>query len=302
MKIAVVGCGAMGTLFSGKLSEDNEVIMIDTYHSLVEKINKDGIEIISIEGTKNYYPKAYLSGQYLEVVDLVIMFVKSTQNIAAITENKAIVGKNTIVLSLQNGSGNDKDLEKYFDSKRIVIGNTLYNCVSKGFGITDNRGKGITTIGSLVGNDEVCKTVQNVLLKAGFETKINDNIQQVIWHKIFINCTLNPLTSIFNCKIKTVYENKYIWNILCETLKEAILVAKNDGSQFNYDEILLEIRQIINSIGNGYPSMQQDITNRRYTEIDKINGAIVRVAYENGINVPYNEFIVNAIKALEKLY
>ena len=116
------------------------------------------------------------------------------------------------------------------------------------------------------------------------------------------NITFNPLCAIFNCKIKVVYENKYIWDIAKEIIFEACEIAKLEGVNLDYEEVLEEIRKKVYSYAKAYPSMHRDVEKRRFTEIDNLNGAIVKIAYKNGYKVPNNTFVVNAIKAIEKLY
>ncbi len=302
MKIAIIGSGAMGSLFGAYLSKKNDVYMIDISQDAVNKINNFGICIEEQDHSKEYYHiNAFLSGECKIICDLVILFVKSTQNIAALQKNLAIIGSNTILMSLQNGSGNDKDMARFVDKKQIVVGNTLNNCVTLENGNVYHSGCGLTIIGSLVNSDNV-KVCANILKESSFETKIDNDINKVIWHKLFTNATLNPITALFNTKIKVCRENKDMWTLVENVLKEAILVANHDGCNFDYNEILKEIYDTTIRVGSGYTSMAQDLMNKRYTEIDKINGAISNLAYQYGIETPYNDFLVTAIHAKEKMF
>ena len=110
MKIAVLGAGAMGCLYGAYLSQENEVIMLDSNPEKVEKINKKGITVIEENGTSRDFTnvKAYLSGECTEVVELVIVFVKAPQTIDALLMNIKLFNEHTIVMTLQNGTGNDR--------------------------------------------------------------------------------------------------------------------------------------------------------------------------------------------------
>lgn len=302
MKIAVIGCGAMGSYFGAKLSEKNEVVYIDTFEKTVSTLNEKGITIKEKDGETHYNAPAFLSGKFDQPVDLVILFVKSTQNMAALSQNEKIITPNTIVMSLQNGFGNDREISRFVDPKNIVIGNTLINCVTEEIGVTKKSGDGLTVVGSLVDNKKNVLTARLCLQQAGIVTDISEDIKLAIWKKIFVNATLNPLTALFGCKIKVVYENKNIWQIAEKIVEEAIVVARKDGCEFSFHEVLNELKLACINVGNGYTSMYQDVQNKRFTEIEKINGQIVNLAYKYNVQVQYNEFVVNAIKAIEKLY
>ena len=113
MKIAVLGAGAMGSIYGGHLSINNDVYMIDKKEELVEKISADGLKLYENDKDIVYYPKALLSSEGIGEVDLVIIFVKALYSRAALMENKAIIGDNTYVLTLQNGAGHEDIIEEF---------------------------------------------------------------------------------------------------------------------------------------------------------------------------------------------
>jgi 2-dehydropantoate 2-reductase len=302
MKIAVIGCGAMGSYFASHLSTAHEVVCIDTYKKKVEAINQNGILIEENDERKNYFVKAYLNGEYDGEVDIVVLFVKSTQIVSALEQNKNLFHENTVVLSLQNGLGNERDIQKFVKPENIIMGNTLINCVSKDITYVKKSGNGMTYVGSLVGNKKMAIACKICLQQAGFSTEQSDDVHKMIWWKLLVNCTLNPLCAMFRCKIKNCYENKYIWGILDRILKEAVDVARLDGVDFDYEKAEEHVKEAVYNVGKGYPSMYQDVEAKRMTEIEKINGAIVNLAYKYGYSAPYNEFVLNSIKAIEKLY
>ncbi len=302
MKIAVIGCGAMGCYFGAKLSEKNEVVYIDAFPKTVDILNERGIIVKENDEEKKYNAPAFLSGKFDQPADLVVLFVKSTQNMAALSENEKLFTPNTIVMSLQNGFGNEREISRFVDPENIIIGNTLINCVTESVGITKKSGEGLTVIGSLVGNKKTALTARLCLEQSGIITDVSDDIKRVVWKKIFVNATLNPLTAMFGCKIKVVYENKNIWKLAEKIVEEAITVARKDGCEFSHNEVLEDLHKTCVNVGKGYTSMYQDVENKRFTEIEKINGQIVNLAYKYNVQAPYNEFVLNSIKAIEKLY
>ena len=123
MKIAVLGSGAMGGLYSSYLSRHNEVTVIDVNAALVEKVNAEGLEVQEPDGTSNvFHPHAVLSTEGMEPVDLIIVFVKAMFSEGALNNNKGIIGPDTYIMTLQNGSGHEDLLGKFVPQDHIIIG------------------------------------------------------------------------------------------------------------------------------------------------------------------------------------
>ena len=146
MKIAVLGSGAMGGLYSSYLSRHNE----ETVNAaLVEKVNAEGLEVQEPDGTSNvFHPHAVLSTEGMEPVDLIIVFVKAMFSEGALNNNKGIIGPDTYIMTLQNGSGHEDLL---VPQDHIIIGTTQHNASVAGLGVTKHGGSGMTHMGCVVG-------------------------------------------------------------------------------------------------------------------------------------------------------
>lgn len=124
MKIAIIGSGAMGCLYGAYLSKKNKVIMVDVVDKVVDTICEKGITIKENDGSEHHYKEnitAYHSGKCHEKVDLIIMFVKSTYLEDALEQNKDLFHDDTIVMSLQNGAGNDRKIENMLKKKILLL-------------------------------------------------------------------------------------------------------------------------------------------------------------------------------------
>ena len=302
MKIAVIGVGAMGSFYAAKLSKTNDVIAFEHFENKINLINKEGINLIEDNFTTNYHVRCFKDGEVSQAQDLVLVCVKATQTQEAIKANIGLVGPNTIVLTMQNGLGNAKDLAKYVDPTNIVVGSSKVVLSNVDMNSVKVIGNGLTYIGSLTGDKKDVLLCKVVFDKASFECEVDDDIQKLVWTKVLVNSVINPLCAIFKCKIRVIYENKYIYDIATRLLEEGLKVAKLDNVDINYEDILAELKNTIYSTGNGYASMYFDVTNSRITEISKLNGQLVTIAYKNKLDIPYQEFVVNAIYAMEKLY
>ncbi len=304
MKIAVIGAGAMGCLYGGYLSQKNQVVMIDAYAPQVEAIQKNGIVIEKLSGECKQYTNlsASVSGEYTQVVDLALLFVKSTFTEEALAENCKIFGENTIVMTLQNGAGNDRKMEQYASEHNIIIGTSKHNAINLGGGRTKHSAKGTTTIGSNHGAEDTLAVVQALFQQAGFEIEIAADIQRIIWSKLFVNLSVNTFTALIETPIGYMVQDKYAWDFAKRLIYEAVEVAEADGTYFDRREVLEMVHKVCEDAGQGYSSMYQDRQKRVKMEIDAINGAIVEQAKQYGVPTPYNSIIVDLIHALEGAY
>ncbi len=304
MKIVIIGAGAMGCLYGAYLSKKNEVVMLDSFEPQVEAINQNGITVLEEDGKEYNYKnvKACKSGEYHESADLVIVFVKSTFSEDALRDNKALFANHTIVMTLQNGAGNDRKIAKYVSKKNIVIGTSKHNSVNMGGGKVRHSGTGETTIGSNVDAKKTLEILEKTLIDCGFKAEITDDIQRIIWSKLFVNLSINTFTAITRSPIGSMIDNKYAWDFAEKMICEAVDVAEADGTHFSYMEVLNMVHHVCEDAGKGYSSMSQDVMNCRRTEIDAINGAIVEQARLYNVPVPYNTLIVDLIHAIEGAY
>lgn len=301
MKIVVIGAGAMGCLYGAYLSKENDVTMVDAYAPQVEAINAKGITIKEADGTEQHFPnvKACISGSCHEKADLAVVFVKSTHTESALEENQELFGENTVVMTLQNGAGNDKKIGKYVRAENIIIGTSKHNSVNLGNGVCRHRGSGVTTIGSNYGPIPALPLIADTLEKSGFKAEVSDDIQRIIWSKLFVNLSINTFTAITQTPIGYMLEDKHAWNFAKRLIYEAVQVAEEDGTYFDRRAVLESVRQVCIDAGQGYSSMYQDVKRGVPTEIDAINGAIVEQAKLYGVPVPYNSLIVDLIHAIE---
>lgn len=304
MKIVIIGAGAMGCLYGAYLSRKHEVIMLDSYQPQVDAINSNGVTVLEEDGSEQHFKnlKAYISGEYHEVADLIIVFVKSTFSDDALQLNKKLFGEHTLVMTLQNGAGNDRKIAKYVNKKNIIIGTTKHNSVNMGSGKVRHSGHGETTIGSNLKAVKNLEKIKTVLEECGFIAEVTDDIQRIIWSKLFVNLSINTFTAITRSPIGSMIENKYAWDFAEKMICEAVNVAEADGTHFSYMEVLNMVHHVCEDAGKGYSSMSQDVMNCRLTEIDAINGAIVEQAKLYNVPVPYNSLIVDLIHAIEGAY
>lgn len=302
MKIGIIGAGAMGSLYGGLLSKKNDVYLIDIWKEHIDCINKDGLKIVEDKVENIVYPKATTDSKLVPHLDLVIVFVKSIHTLKAIQSNQDMICDDTVVLSLQNGYGNTEDIETVVKRENIIIGTTSHGATLLGPGKIKHAGVGMTYIGSL---DEKSKykaeKIKEIMEYCGIGTEVSENILELIWSKLIVNIAINPLTAILKIENGKLLESSYSLGLMKDLVYESVSIAKELGLNFEKDETLEKVKNVAKNTYSNKSSMLQDILNKRETEIDKINGAVVKVGEKVGISTPINSTIVKLVKSINDL-
>ena len=300
MKIAVIGAGAMGSIYGGRLSKHNEVYLIDTQKAIADKINQDGIVLQENGKDVSYYPKAACNAAEVGKVDLVILFVKALYSKAALSGNQDLIGNDTYIMTLQNGGGHEDLISEYVSKDKVIIGTTEDNGAVLAPGYVRHGGAGKTNIGMLVEDKHgFLDKVKESFDECGFVTVIHDNIQELIWNKLFTNVSLSVLTGILQVDMSYIAKNSHAWFMTEQLVKEAVAVAKGLGLDFNADELLEKIKTVSLNSPNGYTSIYADLRDGRKTEVDTISGFVVKASKKCNVPAPTHEIMVELVHALE---
>ncbi|HQH88448.1 MAG TPA: 2-dehydropantoate 2-reductase [Rectinema sp.] len=305
MKISVIGSGAMGSLFGGNLAIAGEnVVLYDVYREHIDTVNKEGLSIEDAETGKItvVHPQASSDPESVKNSDVLLIFVKSTNTESVANQFKSFAAPHTIVLTLQNGLGNDAILVKHFGIERTAIGVTSQGATFLGPGKIKHAGKGPTHITMADGNKTKLQDLAAALGRAGFETYISDEVTSLVWSKLIINVGINALTALLNVKNGQLLEYEDIKQVMADLVKEALIVVKKKGIQLIYDDPLAQVYEVARKTASNSSSMLQDFQKNRPTEIDFINGAVVNEAQKLGISVPVNETVTRIVRTLDVLH
>ena len=290
----------MGSIYGGHLSLKNEVYLVDTNAVVVEHLQKEGLKLQENGKDNLYYPKAVTSTEGLEPVDLVILFVKALFSKAALSGNRGIIGPDTYVMTLQNGSGHEDILGEFVPQDHIIIGTTNDNGAILGMGHIRHGGVGETNIGMLTEDKEgFLPKLKEALDSCGFATTIQESIQQLIWDKMFTNVSLSAVTAILSVEMGYIAANEHAWYLAERLVREAAAVARGMGLKADDEKLLTKVRETSEGSPNGVTSICADIRAGRKTEVDTISGSVVRASKKCGVPAPTHEFVVEMIHALE---
>ena len=314
MKITVVGPGALGCLVGASLVKaGEEVWLLDKIPERARKLNNNGIRVEGI-GDFSVKIKATCDAKDIGLSDLVIICVKSYDTESAVKEAKPAIGDNTLLLTLQNGLGNEEAIAELVGQEKVIGGVTSHGSTYLGDGRVRHAGKGETIIGRWYtppARKDVNKwyiprrrleEVAAALKKANFETKISDNIKDVIWSKLIINVGINALGAITRLKNGDLFEYEWARNIMKQAVMEAVKVAKRRRIDLIYSDPVKKIESVCSSCGNNICSMLQDIIDGEKTEIDYLNGAIVTEGGSLGTPTPVNSVLTDLVKTIEASY
>lgn len=302
MKVAVVGAGAMGSIFASRFHNSGlDTVLVEVSQPLVDKINADGVAVVRGDDEAVTRVPATTEPASVGPVDLVVFFVKCYHTASAAEGARALVGDGTVVASLQNGWGNGDVLAAAYDPARVAVGVTYNSGTVLELGRVAHPGVGPTYIGSFDGGPDVAAPLREALDAAGFEVHVSERIRPEIWKKLILNAATLPTAALTGMNAGTLTAHPGMKELVSETAREAVAVARALGYEIDADERIDYIHTLLEKAGPTKASMLQDFEAGRRTEVDVINGAVVRAAEENGVDVPLNRAFVALVEGWESL-
>ena len=305
MKVAVVGAGAMGSLFGAMLAEaGNDVWLYDVWLEHVQTINQDGLRIEREGKTCTVEIKATVDPQQIGRAELVIIFVKSSRTNLAAETAQTIAGSDGFVMTLQNGMGNAEVIAGFIKPERILAGTTSHGATLLGPGSIRHAGSGPTTIGAWSQTEDGLQRAGQLaefFNRAGIKTESVADVRSVVWNKLLINIGINAISALTNIKNGQILDLEITRELSRNAVAEAINVARVENIKVQ-DDALDRVFKVAAATALNRSSMGQDVDNRRQTEIAAINGFIVREAKRLGLQAPVNFALTALVRTLEYHY
>ena len=306
LKIAIVGAGALGGTFGALLTDAGfDVTLVEIDKRRVEAIKKNGIVLHMPDGTvKNVKVKITDNPKTVGIVDIVQISVKGYHTYSAAKTALPMVGDNTYVLSVQNGIGNLEVIASVVGKEKVIGGVTAHSAMAISFHeIKYTGGIGGVWIGRYDGKkDKKLEEIAKIFNEAGFTTEIIEgNVEVPIWRKLLANVSCNAVAAITGFTGNQLLGCEHTRELIIKLAEETAEVAKAKGLKFdelNYAGAF--VLKALSGVKDNKISMLQDIEAKRRTEIDTLNGAIVREGKKYGVSTPYNETITLIVKALEQ--
>jgi 2-dehydropantoate 2-reductase len=312
MKFLILGSGSIGSVFGGFLAKAGHTVFLLGRKPHVQAINKRGLLIDGIWGKylvdnlKGYTSLKELAQNSETPFDLALLTVKSYDTEIILKEYKKYFSETPPVVSLQNGLGNIEKVAKAVGIKKTIGGRVIFGVefVEPGHvRVTVSADR--TLIGGIGGslNKSFLEMLAGTFNNAGIPADVTEEIKKFIWGKVFYNCSLNGLASIINVNYGKLLSSASTKLIMSNLIEEVFKVARAENISLDwqtpseYARLLFE--ELIPKTFEHHPSMLQDINRGKRTEIDALNGAIVRMGFTHGFALPYNQTITRLIKAKE---
>jgi 2-dehydropantoate 2-reductase len=303
MKIVMMGSGAMGGLFGGLLTRSGEEVwLVGNKKEQIDTIRSAGLTFEE-KGEIQIIPmKATLDAASVGKADVVIFFVKTYDTETAVSDALVLEKEDTIFLTLQNGLGNEEVICQKIDRKKVMLGITGHGATLLGPGHIRHAGWGKTFIGELDHRmTDRARRIAQTFSEAGIETEVSSNIHGQVWEKLLVNVGINALTALTGFKNGQLLDYPETSGLMERLVVEAEEVARRKGIRLEEDPIE-KVRRVAEATKENRSSMGQDVDRRQKTEIDAINGAVVREAQALRIPVPFNQAVTDLVKAIEKSF
>jgi 2-dehydropantoate 2-reductase len=302
MHFLVVGPGAMGCLFAAGLKRAGyEVTLLDYLPERARQINRRGIVVQGVTGEYTVKVPAVADRIFVRP-DCVLICVKSYTTKQAAEKIKSWVSREAFVVTLQNGLGNLEILEEIFGKKKVFGGITAQGSTLLGPGKIRHAGQGETIIGPKEDPDSPLEKIVSAFNMAGFKTRSIKNVVDLIWGKLIINVGINSLSALTRLKNGRLTELNGTRQVMENAVKEAVAVAHAKKIRLPYPDPFARVMEVCRDTAKNVASMLQDVLKERITEVDYINGAIVREGIALEIPTPVNHTLTCLVKTIQETY
>jgi 2-dehydropantoate 2-reductase len=304
MRIAVVGTGAMGSVYAALLAADgNDVSAVDVDEAHVEAIRAGGLRVDGVSGDRVVRIAATTDPADVGEVDLVVIATKSMGARAAAESVGPLLGPDTAVLTIQNGLGAADQVAAAVGESRVVVG------VAGGFGASivepghaHHHGMELVRLGERSGPaTERTERIAEVWRAAGFNVATYDDVRRLQWEKLICNAAFSGLCGVLELTIGEVVANPPAWRVALRCAQEALDVGRARGVALEIDECEPYVLDYAAAIPGARPSVLLDLLAGRPAEVEWINGAVPREAALAGMTAPANELVTELVLAKQRV-
>lgn len=306
MNIVIVGAGALGRILGALLGQGGQsVSFVDVDEKVVAAINDKGVGMSVYDsldpGEIAYVPaRAVMNGKEIDRCDFVVMAVKSYHSLEAVKGIAHLVGKDSPVISLQNGLGHLEILESLVDRENIIAGFTFIAGTALGPGLVINDGTGKTVLGEMDGRmSRRLEEISRVFNSCGLATELVPDIIRQMWCKVIVHAAINSVSAVLRQKNGHLLESEGSISLMKRLVAEGEQVARACGIDLGgavlHEMLLDSCKQTYNHLS----PMLQDIINGRRTEVDSLNGVFYDYGRKHGIESLTHLTMLELVKSLE---
>ncbi len=288
MKIAVIGAGAMGSLFAARLAEcGRDVSLVEVAPAMIESIASRGLRMSGVFGQKAYDLPIRQADGYDDVFDLLIVFTKGMHTASAIAAAAHTIGPRTMALTVQNGIGNVEAIGKFIPRERIAMGITNWPSTLVEPGLIDVAGEGEVRLWSACGDasDDIV-SICSMIDAAGLRCRLDRDVEVAIWEKLAFNAALNSLSAVTGLTVGEMGDRPESRAVVFEIVDEVVAIAKAKGLAVDRERVRHAVEHAFANHRQHKPSMLQDRLAGRRMEIGTITGAASLCADEVAFDAP----------------
>jgi 2-dehydropantoate 2-reductase len=302
MNISILGAGAMGSFFGGLLAESGQTVtLIDINEQHLGAIRDQGLRLQTDQGDRRIGTlRVNRPEEAVGHPDLLIVFTKTMHTASALRGVRHLLGEHTQVLSLQNGLGNVETIADLVDAERILIGVTTWPADMVGAGHVHSHGEGAIY---LMTADGVARPALALCVEAlqgaGLNCRADPNVWASIWEKVAFNAALNSVCAVTRCTVDQLDDIPEGRELALRIATEVVEVARASGVHADANKACGNVVNAIAKHRGHKPSMLQDILAGRRTEVDSINGAVVKAATKLGLSVPCTQSMWTLVRLIE---
>jgi 2-dehydropantoate 2-reductase len=304
MKIAIVGPGAIGCLFAGLLGRaGHEVWLVDHNPSRARQLAKRGVYVSGLSGEFHTPVRATLKPEEVGGAELALIAVKSYDTAEAAQAALRALAPTGSALTVQNGLGNIELLQQVLGADRVLAGSTAQGATLVAPGQVHHAGLGPTVIGEPGGAiSERLLAVEMAFAAGGIQTELTADLPSVLWAKLASNAGINPVATLAQVRNGGIMESAHLRQALGLAVSEAVQVAEGLGIRLPYQDMVAHTEEVCQRTASNVNSMLQDVRRQRRTEVEAINGAVVRHGAAQGVPTPTNALLAALIRGVEETY
>lgn len=294
MRVAVMGAGAVGCYYGAMLARAGHAVVLIGRPSHVEAVRARGLRLQTQAFDEQVKLEASTEANAVQGADLVLFCVKSTDSEAAAAQIAPHLAPDALVLTLQNGVDNDERVRAVLPSNEVAAAVVYVATEMAGPGHVKHHGRGELVIAPARRSVEVA----GQLIAAGVPTQISDNVRGALWAKLILNCAYNALSAITQLPYGLLAQGAGVTEVLRDVVAECLAVAKAEGIAVPGDTAAA-VRAIAQTMPSQYSSTAQDLARGKLSEIDHLNGLVVRRGEALGVPTPANRVLFVLVKLLE---
>ena len=294
LQVAVMGAGAVGCYFGGMLARAGHDVTLVARPEHVEAITRDGLHMDTKTFNEHVRVKANSDPAAVEGAQLVLFCVKSGDTESAGQQITSYVGRETVVLCLQNGCDNDQRLRGVLAQPEVAAAVVFLGSEMRAPGVVKHHGSGELVIDPIRGVPGLAQIFE----AAAIPTRTSENVRGELWRKLIINCAYNAISALARKPYGQTVPSPGVRDVMRDIIDECLAVATAEGINVPGD-VDAAVWRIVETIPQQYSSTAQDILRGKPTEIDYLNGHIVRRGKALGIRTPANQLLWALVKLIE---